>query len=360
MKKRKLKQIIAGTISLLLVVIMLLSLFAPGITASAKNTPAIIYMDNNKQHYEIGEEIQFGVGLPEGVTSFEFTMGYSSSCLEMEKTYEGNRVSVEGNYFTIKAKVVGNGKLYFKVTDVKASNGYQYGSASILRYAGNGQEQEQQKISECLLSELSVDNGTLSPDFDKYVDNYWVNIGDKDNVTITAKAKEANDKVVIKKDGKEISAEKIPVDAAMVTIDIVVSTEGNEKTYSLFISRNMPEEPEEPEEPGWEVPEEPEKPDAPDEPSVPKEPEEPKKPKIELPFNPVLAVIIIVIGGGIVALIVITQMRQSKKEYDLSDEAYRIREEKERQKRVEQMRKERMGDQYEEADKKGIFGKKKK
>ncbi len=357
-KKRKMRQVMAGVISILLVAIMIVSMFAPGITASAKNTPAIIYMDNNKQHYEIGEEITFGVGLPEGVTSFEFTMGYSSSCLEMETQYEENRVSVQGNYFKIKAKVVGNGKLYFKVTNVSASNGYPYGSASILRYAGNGQEQEEQKISECLLSELSVDNGTLSPDFDKYVDNYWIDIGEKEKVSITAKTKEANDKITIKKNGEEVDAENIPIKTEMETIDVIVSTEGNEKTYSLFVKRIVPEEPEEP---GWEEPEQPEEPEEkPDEPTEVPPKEEPEKPKFELPFSPVVAVIIILVSGGIIALIVIGQLKQSKKEYDMSDEAYRIREEKERQKRVEQMRKERMGEDINESEKKGLFGKKKK
>ena len=245
------------------------------------------------------------------------------------------------------------------MTNVKASNGYAYGSASILRYAGNGQEQEQQKISECLLSELTVNNGTLSPDFDKYVDNYWINIEDKDSITITAKAKEDGDKVSVKKDGKEIDMKDVKIEKGMETVDVIVSTEGNAKTYSLFISRNIPEEQEKPDEPVVDVPDEPEEPETPENPDKPTE-EEPstEKPKRELPFNPVVAIIIVVIAGGLIALIVIFQLKQSKKEYDESDEAYRIREEKERQKRVEQMRRERQGDQYVET-KKGLFKKNK-
>lgn len=340
---QKKKKLYMRIVCILLLVATLLSTVSAAFVAYAA-TPAIILMDNNKQQYEIGEVINVGVKLPSSVKSFDFTMGYNSACMKIEGEYENNRVHVEGNRFNIKVKITGNGKMYFKVSDISASDGYSYEGASVLRYAGNGKEQEITK-SECLLTGLVVYGGELSPEFDRYVDNYWV---DMDSTTemlhVDASPKEVKDTVTYTMNDEIVEdATRIPLQNGVNTLNIEVSTKETSKTYTVFVNRKEAELTATPE--PIIIPTEEPSPTV--EPTIEPSSELTPTPEPEPGFFdkfsvPIIAVIIAVVVAIVVTTaIVLAQVRQNKKEYDESDEAYRKREERERQKRVEKMQKER-------------------
>ena len=167
-------------------------------------------------------------------------------------------------------------------------------------------------------------------------------------MTVTAETENAGDTITYVQNGEAVETNEFKIEKAMETVDINVSSGNVKKTYTIFVNRDVPEDPEpEVEDPTHEEPESPE----PDKPNRPQE-EEPPEPTEKKTMNPLMMVGIGLGAFLIIGLIVLYQIKASKKVYDESDEAFRKREEKERKKRVEQMRIERAKDIPNAKDKK--------